>query len=144
MDKVKAVIFDYGGVLCKLPSPQQTQSFAEACGLSEAAFLKYFWEFRLAYDRGDLSCAHFWRSVARAAGKSYSDEQIARFDQMDMRLWLTLDEPMLEWNRLLRAQGFKTAVLSNMPESLGVHLRQHTNLFSEFDVVTLSYEVRSA
>ena len=31
-----------------------------------------------------------------------------------------------------------------MPEALGIHLYQHTQLFEQFDSVTLSYEVRSA
>lgn len=144
MHKVKAVIFDYGGVLCKLPTATQIQELAGLCDLSEEAFLKHFWNFRLAYDRGDLDGPLFWRSIAKAAGKSYADEQIAQFIDHDVRFWLTLDQPMLAWNRTLRAAGFKTAILSNMPDALGIHLYQHSALFSQFDHVTLSYEIRSA
>jgi putative hydrolase of the HAD superfamily len=144
MDRLKAVIFDYGGVLCKLPEPPQIREFADACGLDEASFLKHFWHFRLAYDRGDLDGALYWRSIAKLAGVTYTPEQIERFTAMDVQLWLVLDEPMLAWNRSLRAAGFKTAILSNMPDVLGIHLKAHSALFSEFDAVTLSYEVRSA
>ncbi|BDC52584.1 haloacid dehalogenase [Bryobacterales bacterium F-183] len=143
-EPVQAVILDYGGVICKLPEAEQTRQLAELCGLSTEDFLTYFWQYRLAYDRADLDDRSYWHSIASSAGKSYSDEQIARFDECDVRFWLTLDEPMLEWNRTLRAAGFKTAILSNMPASLGMHIRKHTDLFDQFDVVTLSYEVRSA
>lgn len=143
-ESVKAVILDYGGVICKLPEAEQTRQLAEFCGLSTEDFLTYFWQYRLAYDRADLDGPAYWRSIATSAGKSYSDEQIAQFDECDVKFWLTLDQPMLDWNRTLRAAGFKTAILSNMPASLGLHIRQHSDLFSQFDVVTLSYEVRSA
>lgn len=141
---MKAVIFDYGGVLCKLPTADQIRQFAGACGLEEAAFLKHFWHFRLAYDRGDLDGHLYWRSIAKTAGVQFADHQIESFIAMDVQLWLVLDDPMLAWNRSLRAAGVKTAVLSNMPDVLGIHLRAHSSLFSEFDIVTLSYEVRSA
>lgn len=143
-ESVKAVILDYGGVICKLPEAEQTRQLAESCGLSTEDFLAYFWQYRLAYDRGDLDGASYWKSIADSAGKSYTDEQIAHFNASDVQFWLTLDEPMLDWNRELRRAGYKTAILSNMPESLGLHLRQHSDLFTQFDVVTLSYEVRSA
>ena len=144
MNKVKAVIFDYGGVLCKLPTEGQVDELASLCRLPKDRFLKHFWDFRLAYDRGDYDDRGYWRAIARAAGTEYLDWQISVFVDKDVHFWLTLDEPMREWNRVLRSQGFKTAVLSNMPSALGIHLRRHTNLLSEFDVVTLSYEVRSA
>ena len=142
--KVKAVIFDYGGVLCKLPTTEQIQELASLCDLDEADFLKHFWTFRLAYDRGDLDGLRFWRSIAKAAGKSYTDEQIQLFVEKDVHVWLQLDEPMLAWNRTLREGGWKTAILSNMPDALGIHLRQHSTLFDQFDHITLSYEIRSA
>ncbi len=144
MRQVKSVIFDYGGVLCKLPAASQIQRFAAACGLAEADFLKHFWNFRLAYDRGDLDDAMYWKSIAKASGVNFTGDQISGFIEMDVQLWLTLDKPMLAWNRTLRSRGIKTAVLSNMPEALGAHLQQYTRIFAEFDNVTLSYEVRSA
>ncbi len=144
MPQVKCVIFDYGGVICKLPGQEQIQQFAAACGLSQADFLKHFWHYRLAYDRGDLDGALFWKSIAKSAGVQYTDEQIQTFVEMDVRLWLEIDQPILEWNRMLREAGIRTAILSNMPDVLGEHLRRHSDLYSQFDAVTLSYEVRSA
>ena len=141
---VKAVIFDYGGVICKLPTDAQIQAVADLCQLSQADFLKHFWHYRLAYDRADLDTALYWKSIAKSAGTSFAPELVEKLADLDTRFWLVLDEPILAWNRTLRQAGFKTVILSNMPEILGVHLRQHTNLFDQFDAVTLSYEIRSA
>ena len=143
--QVKAVIFDYGGVLCLLPPDEKIEELAGLAGLPVDDFLRWFWYHRLSYDRGDLDDRTYWKAIANSAGRrEYSSEQVAAFVEKDCHFWLTFDEPMLEWNRTLRAAGYKTAILSNMPESLGIHLRQHTKLFDEFDEVTLSYEVRSA
>ena len=142
--QVKSVIFDYGGVLCLLPPDEQIAELATLTGLSTEVFLQWFWHHRLTYDRGDFGDWLYWKAIGTATGKEYTKEQVAKFVDCDCRFWVTLDEPMLEWNRTLRAAGFKTAVLSNMPEALGTYLRKNTRLFDEFDEVTLSYEVRSA
>jgi putative hydrolase of the HAD superfamily len=142
--QIKAVIFDYGGVLCKLPTEAQVQAAADLCRLSQPDFLKHFWHYRLAYDRGDLDSPLYWKSIAKSAGMTFAPELVDQLMVMDTHFWLVLDEPMLEWNRALRKAGFKTAILSNMPDILGIHLRQHSNLFNQFDAVTLSYEIRSA
>lgn len=142
--QVKSVIFDYGGVLCQLPRDEQVTELATLAGLPVEQFLEAFWQQRLSYDRGDLDDGMYWKSIGAVAGREYNREQVQEFVTLDCKFWLRMDEPMLTWNRTLRAAGFKTAVLSNMPEALGAYLRQYTNLFDEFDVVTLSYEVRSA
>ena len=142
---VKSVIFDFGGVICLLPPPEQIAGLAQLAGLSVDDLNRWFWYHRLAYDRGDLDDRMYWKAIAHSAGRpDYTPQQVAQFSLKDVHFWLTFDEPMLEWNRTLRAAGFKTAILSNMPEALGLHLRQHTKLFDEFDEVTLSYEVHSA
>ena len=144
MISVRTVIFDYGGVLCRLPGDEPIQSLALRCGLSVEEFLKHFWHFRLQYDRGDLSGQEYWRSIGRAGGKDYAAAEIESFIEADLRLWLEFDGRMILWNRMLRTMGYRTAVISNMPDMLGEHLKARTQLFSEFDNVTLSYEERSA
>lgn len=141
---IRTVIFDYGGVLCRLPSDEQIQAFAKRCGLSVEDFLKHFWHFRLQYDRGDFDGPGYWRAIGRVSGKEYAQAEIESFIEEDVKLWLELEPRMVQWNRLLRGAGIRTAVISNMPEELGKHLWGHSNLFTEFDNVTLSYEVRSA
>ena len=142
---LKAVIFDYGGVLCALPDFSQIEACARVAGLERDEFWKWFWNFRLAYDRGDISERRFWKSIGEANGRVYSDAQVDELIRHEVNFYLTLDETMLAWNRTLRASGYKTAMLSNLPEPLGLHLRRHhMRLLEEFDVVTLSYEVRSA
>ena len=141
---VKSVIFDYGGVLCLFPPPEQFAELADLAGIPAAELSHWFWYHRVPYDRGDFGDRASWKVIGGSMGRVYSDEQVTKLVEKDCQFWLTFDEPMLQWNRTLRAGGFKTAILSNMPEALGVYLREHTKLFDEFDEVTLSYEVRSA
>ena len=144
MQHVKSVIFDFGGVVCLLPEDQQVAELAALADLTVDEFLKWFWVHRHSYDRGDLDDRTYWKAIGHSAGRGYTPAQVATFVQKDCSFWLTMDAPMLDWNRTLRAAGFKTAILSNMPEALGLHLREHSDLFDQFDEVTLSYEVRSA
>ena len=143
--QVKSVIFDYGGVICLLPTQEKVAELAGLAGLSVEAFLKWFWYHRLSYDRGDLDDRMYWKAISAGVGHpEYNADQIATFVEKDCGFWAVMDPPMLAWNRTLREAGFKTAILSNMPEAMGIYLRQHTDLFDHFDHVTLSYEVRSA
>ena len=144
MQPVKSVIFDYGGVICRLPSDEKIAELAALADLSSDELLKWFWYHRLSYDRGDLDDRTYWRAIGNSAGREYTADQVLTFVEKDCDFWSIMDQPMLEWNKTLRAAGFKTAILSNMPEALGIYLRQHTTLFDDFDEVTLSYEVRSA
>ena len=49
---------------------------------------------------------------------------------------------MLAWNDQLRAAGFRTAILSNLPRPLGEELYRVPRFFDRFDHLTLSYELR--
>jgi putative hydrolase of the HAD superfamily len=50
----------------------------------------------------------------------------------------------VDYARRVRAAGFRTAVLSNLPHDLGEHMRAHMSLLKEFDHHTFSYELRAA
>jgi putative hydrolase of the HAD superfamily len=144
MLQVKSVIFDYGGVLCALPTDAQISELAGLAGLTIETFLQGYWYHRRAYDCNDLTDSKYWKEIGKSSGKTYTDQQVSEFVRHDVRFWLKLDQPMLEWSRAIRAAGIHTGIISNMPEVLGTHIRQHSRLFDEFDHVTLSYEIRSA
>jgi len=47
---IRAVIFDFGGVLCFHPERETIARAAEHCGVEYGAFLKAMWKDRTAYD----------------------------------------------------------------------------------------------
>jgi putative hydrolase of the HAD superfamily len=133
---IRAVIFDFGGVLCFPPSDEQIDRAAARCGLSSEEFLKAFWSIRIPYDAGEFSPDHYWKTVAKNAGRSFDGPLIAEMREAEIDFWSRLDQPVVEWNDQLRAAGLKTAMLSNLPSPLGERLRSQ-NFYQHFDHATL-------
>jgi putative hydrolase of the HAD superfamily len=137
---LKAVIFDFGGVICFHPSAQQIAEASAACGLDPPDFLRAFWKNRLAYDAGQDPYV-YWREVAANAGRVFDDALIAQMIEREIDFWSCYDQRVLAWTSSLRANGIRTGILSNLPRPLGTHLRKSGNLLEHFDHVTFSYEL---
>ena len=66
--KIKAVILDYGEVLCYPPTAEEMGRMASLFGVEPGLFRKLWDRDRLLYDRGDLSPEAYWAAVAKDAG----------------------------------------------------------------------------
>jgi len=110
----KAVIFDYGNVLCQPQSAADTQALADILSLPVPQFSAVYWQFRPSYDDGSLP-ADYWNAVAQAASRELSPAQIAQLTEIDNRSWSHPAPIMPQWAQELRAAGIQTALLSNMP-----------------------------
>jgi putative hydrolase of the HAD superfamily len=141
--EAKAVIFDYGGVICFFPSEEQVDELAARTGLAKDLFLKTYWSTRLDYDRGDLTWQKYWDQFARLTGRKFTEDQVHEFVRLDIGFWVRVDPRMIQWARALKESGRKIAVLSNMPREIGEYMRANFDWLREFDHITFSYEVRS-
>jgi putative hydrolase of the HAD superfamily len=137
---LKAVIFDFGGVICFHPTTQQIAEAAAACGLTPPDFLRAFWTHRIAYDAGQDPYI-YWRGVAQTAGRIFDDALIAQMIEREIDFWSHNDERVLTWTTRLRAHGIRTGILSNLPRPLGTRLRAIPGFLEHFDQVTFSYEL---
>lgn len=133
---IRAVIFDFGNVLCFPPSPQKIAQAGEFCGMSEPAFLEAFWKERLKYDAGRLTPLEYWTTVTNAA---FAQANLARLIEIEVAFWTDYDDRPLRWIAALRAAGVRVGMLSNLPQVLAEDLRTK-DYFRHFDHVTLSYE----
>ncbi|MGD1096429.1 MAG: HAD family phosphatase [Bryobacteraceae bacterium] len=139
---IRAVIFDFGGVLCFPPTDTQIASAAERCGLTVSEFLNAFWSNRIEYDAGRLGPREYWEGIANKVGLALDDALFADMRQREIDFWSVYDARVIEWVRELRSSGFKTGILSNLPSPLGQHLRKSGGFLDPFDHVTFSYELR--
>lgn len=139
---VQAVIFDFGGVLCFPPTTHQFASAARACGLSVDAFKAAFWANRPEYDTGLTSPEDYWQGIGRAAGREVDGPWIAAMVRHEIEFWSRYDDRVVAWISELRAHGFRTGILSNLPQPLGNHLRIDQRLLKHFDHITFSYELK--
>ena len=137
----RAVIFDFGGVLCFHPTPEKIAAAAKACGLPVPEFERAFWANRLNYDAGKLDGPAYWRDIAAATGRQFDDALIAEMIGHEIAFWDNFDTRVIDWACELREQGTRIGILSNLPGPLGRHLRATAGFLKHFDHLTFSYEL---
>src|ERR1700693_826223 len=67
--RLRAVVFDYGNVLCHPQQPSDVEIMATVCGLPVPRFQDLYWKFRVPYDRGELNGDSYWAAVAAEDGQ---------------------------------------------------------------------------
>src|SRR5579862_5310593 len=113
-ESVKAVIFDYGEVLCHRPTAEEIEQLAGFFNL-RVDQLPALWERnRGLYDRGDLTPQIYWSAFAKDAGVALGPERLEQIHERDMEMWTNVNSNMLEWANQLRSAGLKIGLLSNM------------------------------
>lgn len=139
---LKAVILDYGEVLCHRPSQAEQARLAGFFGLSIDR-LPALWERnRGPYDQGDLSPETYWNMLAKDASTEITAIQLEEICELDKAMWSNINTDMVEWARQLGVAGLKTGLLSNMHPAMVTHCRQHFSWLNNFDFLTFSGDVR--
>ena len=141
-EDLKAVIFDYGEVLCHRPTPAEMARLAGFFGVGTDAFPALWERNRGPYDRGDLSPETYWSMLAQDAGTQIGPEEMKEICQLDNDMWSTVNSSMVEWACQLRSYGLKVGLLSNLHPGMVTHCRQQFAWLNDFDFVTFSAEVR--
>ena len=139
---VKAVIFDYGEVLCRRPTLAEMTRLAGFFGIGLDLFFALWERNRGPFDRGDLTAEAYWSMLAHDAGTEIGPGQMEEICQLDLAMWSNVDSNMVEWARLLGSSGMKVGLLSNMHPDMVTHCRKHFSWLNRFDFVTFSGEVK--
>jgi len=133
---------DYDLVLCRSPQKEHIDKMATAFGVDPNTFWRLYDQNRGPLDKGEVTPAAYWKSVARDAGKKVDAFTIERLEDLDVDMWDTPEERLLEWAQTLQANGYKTALLANSHPRLVAHLRRNRPWLRVFDVCVFSSEVR--
>jgi putative hydrolase of the HAD superfamily len=112
---IRAVIFDFGGVLGLPQDPARVATMASLCALSIDKFKSIYGRDRLELDRGTLSAEEYWSRILDSAGIAAHPDLIARIEREDSLGWTGINQAVVNWAAELRAAGYQTAILSNMP-----------------------------
>jgi putative hydrolase of the HAD superfamily len=139
--KIKAVILDYGEVLCYPPTTQEMGRMAAPFGMDPVPFRQLWERNRLLYDRGDLSPEAYWSGLAKDAGTQLTPEQFTQLRQWDLEMWGHDNPTMVEWLSQIHSAGIKTGLLSNMPHDMVRYVRQKFAWLDQFNHQTFSAEV---
>jgi putative hydrolase of the HAD superfamily len=133
----KAVIFDYGHVLCDPQPKADVEAMASLLQMDFRTFHDSSWRYRVAYDEAALDPASYWNAVAQRVLPPKDIEQLIHIDSSS---WTHPNPVMPGWARQLRQAGLKTAILSNMPVPIRDEV-ERCEWLPEFDNRTYSCDL---
>jgi putative hydrolase of the HAD superfamily len=141
MNKLKAVVFDYGKVLSLPPTQEQWETLIACFGKSHREFQQVYWRNRDGIDRGTLDIVTYWKQAGEDCGRSISDAEAMELIAHDNQQWTNVCDEMLTLARDLRRAGYKTGILSNMESRMLGVMREKLDWLDEFEVQMFSCEI---
>jgi putative hydrolase of the HAD superfamily len=142
--RLRGVIFDYGMVLTGPPDPAAHQAMVRITGLPEDRFERLYWADRHAYDEGKLTGIAFWEKFLDQAGLEGGSAMVESLNRWDARMWTTHNPAMVDWQSRLKARGVRTAILSNMGDSVLESIEREFAWIARFDALIWSYQLGMA
>jgi epoxide hydrolase-like predicted phosphatase len=138
--KIKAGIFDIGGVLLDWSNEPMFQDIATHLGVSRGEVDKAWKKYSIELGNGTITENQFWEKFLKQvqSSKALPDESL--FLREFRRLYSPRTE-MFDLITQLKRQGYVLAILSNTIEPHVRHM-QEMKLVNAFDVVVYSNEVQ--
>jgi HAD superfamily hydrolase (TIGR01509 family) len=140
MTQIRAVIFDFGGVLVRMVDDRPRLRLARQLGipLSQLDHLVFFSESAQKASKGVITVKKHWEAVREALGIQPEDmagflEQYWSADEVN---WV-----LLEYIRKLHPQ-YKVGLLSNAWDDLRQTMHERWNIDGLFDELIISAEVK--
>lgn len=140
MDTIKAVIFDWGGVLIEDPGPGLMKYCAKSLEISTEEYTKTHDKFAGDFQKGRVPEEKFWELVC---GELKVPEPVKSSLWFEAFGSVCVPRPeMFELCRCLQRGGYKTAILSNTELPAVEYFRQQE--YDMFDVKVFSCEEGTA
>jgi putative hydrolase of the HAD superfamily len=143
-EPLRAVVFDYGGVLTYLPTDRDWEKMAAIAGAELPKLLDAYWEHRYPYEVGHYDSARYWGLVARDCGLQLGAQVVRELVSQDNEQWGRPNPDTIALSRQLRSSGMRTALLSNMQPDMLNFVRERHPWLEEFEVRVISCEVAEA
>ncbi|HME87550.1 MAG TPA: HAD family phosphatase [Candidatus Nanoarchaeia archaeon] len=135
---IKAIIFDFGGVISSEPSLSKfCESFAKENELNKDQFKYIFLEHWVHARIGNIKTNQFWEGISAQLSISPTKLRRAFFD------YFSVKEEALEFVLKLKKK-YKTAILTNSIEDWFEEIKTKYLLKRYFDAIVTSYEEKMA
>lgn len=137
---IKAVIFDWGGVLIENPTDRILEYCREVLGIGAGCMLAAYRKLMPYFQEGKISEEEFWKGVRRRTGAK---------GEMPASLWLEAFEHAYVEKRDvfavaldLHRRGFRTGILSNTEKAARPVMDRES--YRIFDPIVLSWQAGSS
>src|SRR3981189_2894148 len=98
---VRAVVFDYGNVLCLEQTLEDMKGMALVCGIPHERFSELYWKLRPPYDRGDIDGPAYWTAIVGQQELGLSRDQIATLIKLGSESITRPNKRRVQWGQLL-------------------------------------------
>lgn len=130
---IRAVILDYGEVLCHQPTPEALEHMASIFHYDRKTFMERYSVSRNPYDQGVIETTDYWKKFAKDAGVELSPEVLEKLPLLDIEMWNKTNQGMIDWLEELHEAGFPTALLSNMTHNMKAYMLENYEWLHHFD-----------
>jgi putative hydrolase of the HAD superfamily len=111
---IKAVAFDYGGVISLPQEEGIMRELASLAGIESALMRRMYWDNRSVYDRGRVNGEEYFKNILAGIGVFPDDSVIERMVEMDLKSWSKINPETEKLMGDIKKAGLKVGVLSNM------------------------------
>ncbi|GHU92561.1 phosphatase [Spirochaetia bacterium] len=139
---IKAVVFDFGNVICFPQTPEVRKQIAALAGIPTEKLNELDRQYRAdIFDRGTLDTKGYYKFILKKAGVFPDDGALQKIAQADLDSWKNMNPGTEELMREVQQAGFKLGILSNMPHDFLAWGRAHIEAFQNADVGIFSCEL---
>ena len=138
---IKAVVFDYGQVMCFPPDPKVLDRLAQRIGADREKFESLVWTLREELDRGTVTAREYYKKILSRLGVSMDDRSIDELVEMDFDSWKNINAGTVSLMEDVKKAGYVLGILSNMPHEFLAWARKNVPVFSLPHVSLFSCEV---
>ena len=139
--RVKAVVFDFGGVMTTTTMPERVKPIVDGLGLPWSAIEAGYGRYRRLMDASLISMAAMYDLIFADAAIAVDPAALAKIVEEDVASFLYRNERTLAWMRALKAEGYKIGILTNMSADFAVRFREaFPDFIAEADAVVISGE----
>jgi putative hydrolase of the HAD superfamily len=138
---IKAVAFDYGGVI-SLPQDENTmRDLASLAGIDADLMRRIYWDNRQIYDRGLVSGGEYFKNILADVGIFPDNTVIEEMIQRDVQSWSRINAGTERLMNDIKKAGLKVGILSNMVQPFLDTVREALPVFLISDGSVYSCEV---
>jgi putative hydrolase of the HAD superfamily len=138
---IKAVAFDYGGVISLSQDENAMRDLASIAGIDAALMKRIYWDNRPIYDRGLVSGSEYFKNILADVGIFLDDAAIEEMIRRDVQSWSRINAETERLMNDIKTAGLKVGILSNMVQPFLDTVRKDIPVFRIPDGSVYSCEV---
>jgi len=135
---IKAIIFDFGGVIAQEASPFIYESISHEVNLNKDEVKERMKPFTIKFQKREIEETDYWTSIAKALNSVFPD----KIKDIFLKVFAehsNLNPEVVDLVKKLKKNNYKVAILSN--QILGEPNYSLKEVKDLFDVVVISFEV---